>query len=231
MMNFNLVDFYVDLPALMKSSLIITSVLIVFSILVGLRIKKLKPTDKPPLLIVVLEMAVEIINNLVKTNIGKRWKSYAPYIFTLAMFLVFANTCSIWGLTPPTSYVSLNAALALISFALVQGTGVISNGLIPYLKSFIGPVPAMAILILPINIIGEIAFPFSLCLRLFGNILSGGVLSIFLQGMLGHWVVLVNPIFNGIFDIALGFIQVLVFVLLTTIFISMKVDDSEKIYS
>ena len=231
MFNFNLVDFYADLPPQMKSSFIITGALIIFSILVGLRIKKLKPTDKPPLLIVVLEMAVDVVNNLVKTNIGKRWKFYAPYIFTLAMFLLFSNTASIWGLTPPTCYVSLNAALALISFLLVQGTGFASNGVKEYLKSFIGPVPAMAILILPINIIGEFAFPFSLCLRLFGNILSGGVLSIFLQGMLGHWVVLINPIFNSIFDIALGFIQVLVFVLLTTIFISMKVKDEEKIYS
>ena len=230
MLNFNLVDFYVDLPPQMKSSFVITGVLIIFSILLGLRIKKLKPTDKPPLIIVVLEMAVDVINNLVKTNIGKRWRFYAPYILTLAMFLLFANTSSIWGLTPPTSYVSLNAALALISFLLVQGTGIVTNGIKEYAKSFVGPVPLLAILILPINIIGEIAFPFSLCLRLFGNILSGGVLSLFLQGMLGHWIVLVNPVFNAIFDIALGFIQVLVFVLLTTIFISMKVNEEEKIY-
>jgi F-type H+-transporting ATPase subunit a len=230
MLNFNLVDFYVDLPPQMKSSFVITGVLIIFSILLGLRIKKLKPTDKPPLIIVVLEMAVDVINNLVKTNIGKRWRFYAPYILTLAMFLLFANTSSIWGLTPPTSYVSLNAALALISFLLVQGTGIVTNGIKEYAKSFVGPVPLLAILILPINIIGEFAFPFSLCLRLFGNILSGGVLSLFLQGMLGHWIVLVNPVFNAIFDIALGFIQVLVFVLLTTIFISMKVNEEEKIY-
>lgn len=230
MLNFNLVDFYVDLPPQMKSSFVITGVLIIFSILLGLRIKKLKPTDKPPLIIVVLEMAVDVINNLVKTNIGKRWRFYAPYILTLAMFLLFANTSSIWGLTPPTSYVSLNAALALISFLLVQGTGIVTNGIKEYAKSFVGPLPILAILILPINIIGEFAFPFSLCLRLFGNILSGGVLSLFLQGMLGHWIVLVNPVFNAIFDIALGFIQVLVFVLLTTIFISMKVNEEEKIY-
>ena len=230
MLNFNLVDFYVDLPPQMKSSFVITGVLIIFSILLGLRIKKLKPTDKPPLIIVVLEMAVDVINNLVKTNIGKRWRFYAPYILTLAMFLLFANTSSIWGLTPPTSYVSLNAALALISFLLVQGTGIVTNGIKEYAKSFVGPLPILAILILPINLIGEFAFPFSLCLRLFGNILSGGVLSLFLQGMLGHWIVLVNPVFNAIFDIALGFIQVLVFVLLTTIFISMKVNEEEKIY-
>ena len=230
MLNFNFVDFYANLPPQLKSSFVITGVLIVFSILLGLRIKKLKPTDKPPLIIVALEMAVDVINNLVKTNIGKRWRFYAPYILTLAMFLLFANTSSIWGLTPPTSYVSLNAALALISFLLVQGTGIVTNGFKEYIKGFIGPLPALAILILPINIIGEFAFPFSLCLRLFGNILSGGVLSIFLQGMLGHWIVLVNPVFNAIFDIALGFIQVLVFVLLTTIFISMKVNETEKIY-
>ena len=230
MINTGIVDYYINLPPQVKSTLIITTVLIIASILLGLKIRKLKPTDKPPLIIVLLEMVVDVINNLVKTNIGKRWKFYAPYIMTLAIFLFFANTSSIWGLTPPTSYVSLNAALALISFLLVQGTGIVSNGVKEYLKSFVGPVPAMVILILPINIIGELAFPFSLCLRLFGNILSGSVLSIFLQGVLGNFVVLVNPIFNAIFDIALGFIQVLVFVLLTTIFISMKVHDDEKIY-
>lgn len=236
MINTSLVDYYVNLPNQIKSTIIITVVLVILSILIGMRIKKLKPTDKPGLLIHGLCLLVDVINNFIKQNIGKRWKTYAPYFLTLAIFLFFANTSSIWGLTPPTSYVSVNAALAIVTFLLIQITGIVSLGFLGYLKSFVGPVWFMAPIMIPINLVGELTFPLSLCLRLFGNILSGNVISMLATGALGGLVPFAGPVLgllviNPIFDIAFGLIQVLVFVLLSIIFISMKVDDKEKIYN
>ena len=231
MINTGIVDYYIKLPAQVKSTLIITTTLIIISILIGLRVKKLKPTDKPGLFIHLLEIVVDLINNFIKINIGKRWKFFAPYFFTLAIFLFFANTSSIWGLTPPTSYISINAALSLITFILIQGTGIVSMGFKNYLKSFVGPVKYMFFLMIPINLVGEFTFPLALCLRLFGNILSGNVIAMLISGKIGSWAILIMPSINLIFDLAFGLIQVLVFVLLSIIFVSMKVDDKEKIYS
>ena len=60
----------------------------------------------------------------------------------------------------------------IMTFTLIQMTGIKFQGFGSYLKGFVDPNP----LFLPINLIGEIATPFSLGLRLFGNILSGSVI-------------------------------------------------------
>lgn len=221
-----IVDFFNKQPEQIKSSIAIVFVLCLVCVIVGQKIKKINPVDKTPLWLVPFIMIVETINDFVKKNIGKRWKSYAPYILTLALFLFFANSAAIWGITPPTNYISINAALAFITFMMIQITGIRSLSLKGYLKGFLDPFP----LFLPINIVSEISLPISMTLRLFGSILSGGVLSLILTGFLDWASILVLPAFNLIFDIAFGLIQTLVFVLLTVIFTSMKVDETEKIY-
>jgi F-type H+-transporting ATPase subunit a len=121
-----------------------------------------------------------------------------------------------------------NAALAIITFFIVQITGIKSQGIKGYLKSFIGPVPALAIIMIPINIISEFALPLSLTLRLTGNIVAGNVISMLVKSF-GWPIVWAIPIINVYFDLMSGVIQTLVFVILTTIFTSMKIDDSEKV--
>lgn len=210
----------------MRSMLIIIAFLVVISIILGHKIKKIKPEDKEPKWLVVLENVVGLINDFLKTNMGKWWKSYAPYYFTLAIFLLFANMASVFLLTPPTSYLSVNIGLALISFAIIQIIGVRSNGFFGYLKTFFAPV----FIILPINLISEFALPVSLSLRLFGNISSGNVLSMFVEELMGYPSVVIIPALNLIFDIGFGLIQVLVFLLLSMIFASNKVKQEDLIF-
>jgi F-type H+-transporting ATPase subunit a len=216
---------YTGLPDQVISSIIITIVLSIIFIIVGFKIKKVKPEDKTPVWLIPFIILVDLINKMTKDNVGKFWKAYAPYFLTLAIFLCVSNISGIFGLSSPTSYLLVNAALAIITFFIIQVTGIVSNGIKNYSKSFFEPV----FLLFPINIIGEITLPVSLALRLMGNIMSGAVLSKIIFGLAGWFAIPFLPIYNAIFDIFFGVVQTAVFLLLTIIFTGNKVKDEDKI--
>ncbi len=221
---------FCDLSTISKpvmSTLIITVVLCLVFILLSFKIKKVDPLKKTPLWLVPMMMLVEMMNNFIKQNIGKRWKTFAPWFLSIAIFIFFSNISAVFLLENPTSYIMITLALAMTSFFVIQGAGIASNGFLGYLKGFIDPNPVM----LPMNIISEISLPISLCLRLFGNIISGSVIALLIKGFAGWWAVPIMPVVNIVFDIGFGLIQTAVFVILSIIFTSMKIKDEEKIYS
>lgn len=209
------------------STLIITLVLCIIFICLSFKLKKVDPLKKTPLWLMPLLMVVQIINNFIKQNIGKRWKSYAPWFLSIAIFIFTANISAVFLLENPTSYIMITLALSLTSFIVIQAAGIVSNGFLGYLKSFLSPNPVM----LPMNIISEISLPISLCLRLFGNIISGAVIALLIKGFFGWFAIPFMPAINIVFDIGFGLIQTIVFVILSIIFTSMKIKDEEKIYN
>ena len=213
------------LPDQVVSTIIITVVLSIIFIIVGLKIKKVKPEDKTPVWLVPFIILVDLINKITKDNVGKFWKAYAPYFLTLAIFLCVSNISGIFGLQSPTSYLIINAALAVITFFIIQITGIVSNGIVNYTKGFFEPV----FLLFPINLIGEVTLPVSLALRLMGNIMSGAVLSKIIFGLAGWFAIPFLPVYNVIFDIFFGVVQTAVFLLLTIIFTGNKVSDEDKV--
>ena len=214
-----------NLPGQVKSTICLTLIISLFCIIFYYKVRKVDPLDKTPKWLVPFIMLVDAINNFVRTYIGRRWKSYAPYFVALGIMLLIFNTSSIWGITPPTTYIMINAALAVISFFIIQITGIVSNGVLGYLKSFVTPIPVL----LPINLIGEFSFPVSLCLRITGNMMAGSVISALVMGAFGFAAIPMMPIINLVMDLFSGVIQAAVFVMLSIIFVSMKIDDSEKI--
>lgn len=206
------------------SSLVVCLVIAIFSIIVGKKIDKMNPEDKPSRLIAAVETIVSVINNFVRENVGeKRWRKIAPYVLTLGLYLTLANLWNLTGMVAPTSSWNVTLALGLITWVLVIQTAISSNGLWNYIKSLFQPL----FFLFPINLIGELVLPFSLSLRLFGNILSGAVMGKLLYGVGGWWVVPIAPLFHAIFDVFFGIIQVLVFCLLTIVFIGQKVNEKE----
>ena len=159
------------------STLIIVGVLSLVFFIMSFFIKKVDPMKKTPLWLIPFIMIVEIVNNFVKDTIGKRWKSYSPWFLTLVIFIFFANTSAVYLLDNPTGYLVVTFTLAMCSFVVIQATGIVSLGIGGYLHSYIEPNPVM----LPMNIISEISLPISLCLRLFGNVVSGTVISILIK--------------------------------------------------
>ncbi|MDE7161273.1 MAG: F0F1 ATP synthase subunit A [Anaeroplasmataceae bacterium] len=209
------------------STIIIVAILSLIFILLSFKLKKVDPLKKTPLWLMPFVMLVDLINTFIKQNIGKRWKSFAPWFLTIAIFIFISNISAVFLLENPTSYIVITLALALTSFFVIQGAGIVSNGFLGYLKGFLSPNPVM----LPMNLISEVSLPISLCLRLFGNIISGSVIAILIKGFAGWFAIPIMPFINVVFDIGFGLIQTAVFVVLSIIFTSMKIKDEEKIFS
>ncbi|MGC8666621.1 MAG: F0F1 ATP synthase subunit A [Chthonomonadales bacterium] len=173
------------------------------------------------------EFIVEVFINFTRGVIGPGGEKYVPLAGTLFLFIFAGN---IWGLIPgfhsPTANLSTTLALGLIVFFYVQYVGIRSNGLWGYIKHFMGPMPAVAILLFPIEVISELVKPFTLAMRLFGNIFGEDTVVILLATLAINMLkpAPILPLQFPIMLLALltAFVQALVFTLLTCIYISLQ---------
>ncbi len=141
---------------------------------------KVKPTSKKQ---VVAEMIYGAISNMVDETMGPGHKAFTPYFIALFAFLLVSNLSGVWGLgivRPPTADIVTPLALAILTFILTQANSIRVNGVKAYFKSFLEPVA----ILLPINLISEIANPISLTFRMFGNLLGGLVIGTLVYSML-----------------------------------------------
>ena len=130
------------------------------------------------------ELIVESMNNLTVSIIGPGGERFTPLIGTVFVFILLMNLIGqIPGFHSPTANFSLTLAMGLVVFVYVQYQGVKTNGAKGHLKHFAGPMPALAPLIFLIEIIGEIVKPFTLGIRLFGNIFGEDVIIVVLAGL------------------------------------------------
>ncbi len=167
-----------------------------------------------------LEIAIDTIRSQLSDAMGVDCTRFFPLLATLFVFLVVANLCGLVpGVTPPTAFIQTPAALAIIVFVAVHYYGVRSVGLPAYLKSFTRP----TILMLPLNILGQITRTFSLMIRLFGNIMSGE----FVIGIILAFAGLFVPIPLLALEIVVGIIQAYIFTVLAAVFIAAGVGAAE----
>ncbi|HEU4365850.1 MAG TPA: F0F1 ATP synthase subunit A [Candidatus Krumholzibacteria bacterium] len=180
----------------------------------------------------VVEMVVEGLSNFIIGILGPRGRTFVPFLGTLFLYILAMN---ISGALPlgksPTASPNTTVALALCVFVYVHWIGLTRNGPLGYLKHLAGS-PQSAVewafvpIMLPIHILGEIARPVSLSLRLFGNV-SGEDVLLFAFCSLGVAALSFADSPVGIpFQIPFiflafltSFIQALVFTLLSTIYI------------
>jgi F-type H+-transporting ATPase subunit a len=123
------------------------------------------------------EAALEFVLGLIDDVIGRGGRRFLPLIATLGLFIFTSNLLGLVpGFTPPTDNVNTNLACALVVFFSYHWIGIRAHGLGAYLKHFAGPMPALAPLMVPIELISHLARPLSLTLRLFGNMMGGHIL-------------------------------------------------------
>ena len=188
-------------------------------------IKKANPEDVPGPFLNVIELLVELIDGLTKSNMGKRGIRFSNYIGTLFAVILVCNISGLFGLRPPTADYGVTLPLALITFVLIHYNG------FKYEES--GHVTKLfqPVLLTPINIIGEVATPLSMSLRLFGNILSGTVMMGLLYGLIPKLIqAFLWPVFGVLhvyFDVFSGAIQAYVFCMLTMVFIAQNFPEDE----
>jgi F-type H+-transporting ATPase subunit a len=124
-----------------------------------------------------MEMVLEQFLTLLDDVIGHDGRRYLPLIATLGLFILGSNLLGLVpGLVAPTANMYTTLACALIVFLYYHYLGIRKQGLGAYLKHFAGPVPALAWLMFPIEIVSHHARVLSLSLRLFGNMFAGHIL-------------------------------------------------------
>lgn len=200
-------------------TLIVTVLLIVLFIVTKNRMKK--ADDIPRGFQNAVEIIVEMLDNMVKGNLGENAYRFANYIGSIFIFILISNISGIFGLRPPTADYGVTLPLGIISFFIIQVNNVVKNkgGA---LKALFEPIPVF----FPVNVIGEIAVPVSLSLRLFGNILSGTVMMALVYGLLPIFVKIGIPAALHVYlDLFAGAIQTYVFCMLTMTYINDKISD------
>lgn len=167
-----------------------------------------------------LEMVIQTLHEQLGEAMGVDASRFFPLLATLFLFLVTANLSGMLpGIRPPTASIQTPAALAIIVFFAVHYYGVRAVGLSEYLKSFARP----TILMLPLNVVGQVTRTFSLMVRLFGNIMSGE----FVIGIVLAFAGLLVPIPLLALEIVVGVVQAYIFTVLAAVFIAAGVGAVE----
>ena len=182
-----------------------------------------------------LEWCVVALDGFVRNIVGEREsKTLTPLIGTLFIYILAMN---LFGLVPgfksPTSDTNTTGALAILAFLLVQTIAISRLGFWNYFKHFLGEPIWLFPLMFPIHVIGELARPLSLAIRLFGNIFGEDLVILVLMGIgaavLGkfYWLFPVQfPMM--LFAIFTSFVQALVFSMLTGIYIAVALAGHEE---
>jgi F-type H+-transporting ATPase subunit a len=201
-----------------------------------LRLHATATSGVPSKLQLLFETVVDQVTDLTGSAIGPEGAKYVPLGVFLFLFILICNwfefipTSFQVGVSPdllpaPTSDVNLPAALAVMVFVLIHYTAVRTRGVGGYFKHYAKPFGLMT----PINVIEEITKPITLTFRLFGNLFAGSLMILVVAvvgdqilGSIGGgvatliWTALWKP-----FGLFIGFIQALIFALLTIMYLGM----------
>ena len=207
-------------PDYIVISLIVALLLILF---LGLSSRKLSlvPSKRQS----VLELIIQTFEGLLVDTIGEQGKKYLPLVATVGLFILF---CNLIGLVPgfmsPTSKLNVTIGCALVVFVYYHFQGIRAQGLLKYLKHLAGPIPLLAPLMIPIEIISHFSRPVSLSIRLFGNIFAEEVLIVIMASIVPFFL----PLPFMAIAIFTAVIQSFVFVLLACIYIAGAVAHEEE---
>lgn len=202
------------------NTFIVMAILIAFALVVRAKLKNFKMVPDTKFQVMV-ETLVDTIGNFTISTMGEKNKKFAQFYGPMFLFILLSNLTGLIGLRPPTADIATTFALSLTTFFMIHGFGVKAKGA-KYFKGFLEPIP----LLLPLNIIGELANPISLSFRLFGNILGGTIImGLFYAMMPAVLTVGLPAIFHLYFDVFAGALQTLIFVMLSMTFVSSAMED------
>lgn len=176
-------------------------------------------------------------------NIGRGGERFVPFVVTLFFFILYAN---LLGLVPfgatATSNIMVTAALAFISLVVIEVSGYQALGGRGYLDTIffvpegLNPVMKAVMLIImpPVELLGKLAKPFALAVRLFANMTAGHMVILALLGLIITYgsfaapigvTAVLGPLAMGLFvmllEVLIAFIQAYIFAALTAVFIGL----------
>lgn len=168
----------------------------------------------------IVELIIEMLDNMTKSVMGKNATSFANYIGTIFIFILISNISGLFGLRPPTADYGVTLPLGLLTFTLIHFNKFKHQKVKGVIKGLCDPWVFWA----PINIIGDVAVPISISLRLFANVLSGTVMMALIYGLLSNVAIIWPAALHVYFDLFSGAIQTYVFCMLTMTYINDAID-------
>ena len=181
-----------------------------------------------------LELGVLAVRGMIEDIIGPQGLKYFPVVMTFAVLILVSNLMGLFPLfMSPTAAVSVTFALGISSFLYYNYVGIKENGLFGHLKHLAGPVWWISWLIFPIELISNFIRPFSLGIRLFGNLFADEKVVHTVSGLAPPWT-WIAPLLLMPLSIFVAFIQTFVFILLSQLYLSEvsheeHADDAEHI--
>ncbi|HYA90492.1 MAG TPA: F0F1 ATP synthase subunit A [Thermodesulfobacteriota bacterium] len=219
-------------------SIWIAGVLVFLTLTLAGRIGRLIPRGLQNLMESLVNFARQ---SLIQEILGEEGMKWFPFIATLFFFILF---CNLLGLVPKmftaTSNINVTASLAAIVFICTQGAGIVRHGLLGYCKTFVPKGMPRGIMgkvligfMIIVEIISQLARPFSLAVRLFANMTAGHmVILVFIsmifmfQGIVAYFVTPVSVVMAVVmmaFEIFVSLLQAFIFAILASIYISLAV--------
>jgi F-type H+-transporting ATPase subunit a len=223
------------MPGEIYSSILVVLVIFIICLIVYIKAKRTDPLQKPKGIIHLAELLVSTIDGMVKNYMGPGLSFLGSYFTAIAMYLFIGFIFGLLGLPTPITYYMVPFLLGLTSFIMIHATAIYYQRW-KYFKRYTAPVAFF----LPINMVTMWSPLLSLSFRLFGNALSGWVLMAIvynaLQGLsaaifsflpAGLNTVFIAPLVASwlhlYFDLIAAFIQTMVFLTLSMIFIGQEV--------
>jgi len=187
-------------------------------------------------------MIIYFRDEIVRRNIGHGADGYTPFILTLFFFILTMNLLGLvpWGASP-TGNIMVTGALAVVSLVAIEVSGFVALGPAGYAKTIfyapkgMGPVGTaiMLVIMTPVELVGKLAKPFALMVRLFANMTAGHTVILSLMGLIfvfgnlsiGRWGVAAGSVGMSVammmLEIFVAFLQAYIFAMLTSVFIGL----------
>jgi F-type H+-transporting ATPase subunit a len=176
---------------------------------------------------------VFVRDEIAKPTIGKGFEKFLPYLLTAFFFILFGNFLGLIPFSATfTSNIAVTASMAIFTFLVIQFGGMRNNGPFGYFKGLIPhgvPVFLLPIMIV-VELLGLLAKPFALAIRLFANMTAGHIVIyalislIFVMQSVG-WAGLAIPMALFIYglEVLVALLQAYIFTMLSSLFIGMAV--------
>lgn len=182
--------------------------------------------DKPGKLQHIFEITYAfVLDQAHEAGISHGAESYVPFFGTLFIFILFMN---LLGIVPTFESPTMNAAvplgLAICTFLYYHAKGIKEHGILKYLKHFAGPIPALFLLMVPIEIMGHLARVLSLSVRLYANMFAGDQVT---ESFLGLTKFVIPAVFMAL-HVFVSLLQAYIFMLLSMIYVSIATEHAEE---
>ena len=189
---------------------------VLFLIVVFLIVRMRLSVDRPGALQHSFESVVGFIEQQSHEIIGPHSEVHTPFLVALALFILFCNLIGVIpGFESPTAVPIVPLGCAIVAFFYYQAQGFKHAG-VKYLAHFAGPMPALAPLMIPIELISHLARVLSLTIRLFANMFAGDMVTLVFFSLVPLGIPI---IFLGL-HIGVSLLQTYIFVLLTTVYLA-----------